>query len=129
MITSSFDRLLNKVQLQDDLPPLNFEGFEELPGVTPGDVFDVLPITPGNRAISVTAPQVYNTNEELLEHSVMELTNMFNTATNEVTGLSLRGKLCCSSDTDIKHDLEVDDRPPIDLLHEHVNEYVIELDR
>ena len=45
MITASFDRFLNKVQLQDDLPPVNFEGFVELPGVAPGDVFDVLAIS------------------------------------------------------------------------------------
>ena len=42
--------------------------------------------------------------------------------------LLMNFRITITSDKDIKHDLEVDYSPPIDLLHEYVNEYVIELD-
>ena len=39
-----------------------------------------------------------------------------------------RSQILCTTDKHVRHDLEMDELPPIELLHEYANEYILQMD-
>ena len=128
IIRSSFNKLIDHKKLREDIPRPNFDGFtnEHLPGVQPGEPFEC-PNTLGVETISITAPQEFEDNEQLVESSVAELTTIFNQPANDPSTTVPRTKILCTTDRDVRHDLEMDESPPINLLHEYANEYILQM--